>query len=113
MMWEDGSKIYLEQTCHHPPISHFLMLGPNGLYRYHGHANYKTTAGLNSFKLQNKGMRHVEFQDGTKVDYDYCFEQFSNSFFGTMRHESIGETRFWDKGNNLECVIKYGSVKKK
>jgi hypothetical protein len=26
---QDGSNIYLEQSCHHPPISHFIIEGPN------------------------------------------------------------------------------------
>jgi hypothetical protein len=25
---EDGSEIFLEQVCHHPPISYILMNGP-------------------------------------------------------------------------------------
>lgn len=33
----DGSKYYCEHTCHHPPISHFLLEHPDGLYRLHGY----------------------------------------------------------------------------
>jgi len=29
---QDGSKIYLEQSCHHPPISHFIIEGPDQNY---------------------------------------------------------------------------------
>ena len=29
---QDGAKIYLEQTSHHPPRSHCLIEGPNGNY---------------------------------------------------------------------------------
>lgn len=29
---QDGAKIYMEQTSHHPPISHTIIDGPDGLY---------------------------------------------------------------------------------
>jgi hypothetical protein len=32
---------------------------------------------------------------------------------GTVRHESIGELQFKDHTNGFECVLKFGSVKKK
>jgi hypothetical protein len=38
--WEaalpDGSRIYLEQISHHPPISAFQLQGPDGLYSFAG-----------------------------------------------------------------------------
>jgi hypothetical protein len=40
-------------------------------------------------------------------------ESYSNTFLGTIRHESIGETWFKDSTNGFECSIKYGSAKKK
>ena len=30
--WEDGSKMYMEHTCHTPPISHFFLKSSSGLY---------------------------------------------------------------------------------
>lgn len=51
MMYEDGSKIFLEQTSHHPPVSHFLMIGPYDSYKLHGFSNFTSSAGLNSLKV--------------------------------------------------------------
>jgi hypothetical protein len=51
MGYEDGSRIYLEQTSHHPPITHFLLYGPNNSFKYYGYSNFTTTAGLNSLKV--------------------------------------------------------------
>lgn len=38
--WEagapDGSRIFFEQTSHHPPVSAFQLLGPHGLYVFCG-----------------------------------------------------------------------------
>lgn len=52
MLYEDGSKIYLEQSSHHPPVTHFLLNGPNKLYKYHGYSLFSSSAGLNSLKVQ-------------------------------------------------------------
>jgi hypothetical protein len=113
MFYEDGSRIFLEQTSHHPPISHYIMYGPNNSYKYHGYSNFTSNAGLNSLKVTNKGRRFVEFSDGTKIVYNFCQESYSNSFWGTLRHESIGETTYKDLTNAYECVLKFGTVKKK
>jgi hypothetical protein len=37
----DGTKFYGEQTSHHPPITNFLLEGPNNLYRFSGFFEYK------------------------------------------------------------------------
>ena len=37
--WEDGSKMYLEHTCHTPPISHFYLKSSNGLFRVSGYVD--------------------------------------------------------------------------
>ena len=112
-VWEDGSQIYLEQTSHHPPISHFLLLGPNNSYKFYGFSNFATTAGLNSLKLENKGKRNVEFKDGFNIQFDYCYELYSNSFFGTLRHESLGEIHYKELTTGMECVLKFDGIKKK
>jgi hypothetical protein len=113
MLYEDGSKIYLEQSSHHPPISHYIMYGPNNSFKFSGFSHFTSSAGLNSLKLNNKGKRTIELNDGTKVLTTFCNEIYSNTFFGTVRHESVGEIIFKDITNGFECVLKFSSVKKK
>jgi len=113
MLWEDGSKIYLEQTSHHPPISHFYMFGPKKNYKYYGYSNYSAGAGFNSVKVHNKGKRVIEFPDGGKIQFSFGTEEYNNSFFGTIRHEAIGEIVFKDLVHGFELVLKHGSAKKK
>lgn len=44
---EDGSRFYAEQTSHHPPVTNFLFEGPDNLFRFSGHFEYKAwIAGL-------------------------------------------------------------------
>ena len=113
MLWEDGSKVYLEQTSHHPPISHYIMYGPDNSYKYYGYSNFSSSAGLNSLKVTNKGKRFAEFADGTKIAYDFCYESYSNSFWGTLRHETLGDINFVDLKNGFECKLTFNSVKRK
>jgi len=113
MVYEDGSKIYLDQTSHHPPVSHFYMVGPKNNYKYHGFALFAAGAGINSVSVKNKGKRTVEFADGQSITWNYCEESFNNTFFGTIRQESTGTITFKDQKNGFELALKLDSVKKK
>jgi hypothetical protein len=113
LAWQDGSRIYLEQTSHHPPVSNYIMYGPNNTYKFHGFSNFSSNAGLNSLTVRNKGKRIIEFPDGTIIEYSFCYESYSNTFWGTFRHESLGDIIYKDLTNGYECVVKFGSVKKK
>jgi hypothetical protein len=53
MIWDDGSKVYIEQTSHHPPVSHFYMIGPKKNYKYYGYSKFGAGAGFNSIKVNN------------------------------------------------------------
>jgi len=89
------------------------MYGPNNNYKFYGYSSFSSSAGFNSIKLYNKGKREFEFKDGTKIVTNFCMESYSNTFLGTIRHESLGETTFKDLTHGFECTIKYGSAKKK
>eukprot|EP00960_Hanusia_phi_P033181 750326-Hanusia_phi.AAC.3 len=45
--YSDGSKAYLEQTCHHPPITSFLLVGPGEVYKYSGFTEFGVGFGYN------------------------------------------------------------------
>ena len=42
--------------------------------------------------------------------FTFCSELYNNSFFGTMRHESIGEILFKDLSYGFECNLKLDSA---
>ena len=69
--YSDGSKVYLEQSSHHPPISSYEVHGPNKSYYYEGYSLFTTSAGLNSLNLQNKGRRSITFSDGLKIEVNF------------------------------------------
>ena len=113
MLWEDGSHEYVEQTCHHPPRSHFLIIGNNNKWTYSGYYDYISNGWFNSFKLTNSGSRIAEFKNtGSKIQFNYPVDNFGNTFWGTMRQESIGEITFKDLVNGYKAVIKMGPDRK-
>lgn len=69
MIWEDGSRLYLEQVSHHPPISTYYMLNSN--YKYSGFYNYSSHASLNSGRVINDGKRKLLFNDGLSVTFNF------------------------------------------
>jgi hypothetical protein len=55
----DGTQICAEQVSHHPPISYFLIVGPNNSYKFSGLYDFDISPGLNSLMMRNKGKRRL------------------------------------------------------
>mmetsp|Transcript_8977 Transcript_8977/g.17346 ORF Transcript_8977/g.17346 Transcript_8977/m.17346 type:complete len:222 (+) Transcript_8977:677-1342(+) len=110
---QDGSEFYAEQTSHHPPVTHFLVYGPENRYRCSGHYVFEAKAGLNSLKILNQGKRRVEFADGQTITINCPNESFCSTFIGTPRNEVMGTVVFIDEANNLEVIVNIGGVKGK
>ena len=70
--YSDGSLIYLEQTSHHPPISHYEIKGPNKCFYVSGYSTFKSSAGINSLTVINKGKRKIQFKDGQTIIFNPC-----------------------------------------
>ena len=54
-------KVFLEQTCHHPPISNFLIEG--NLVKIYGNFECVGKNSKNSYNIKNSGPCTVEFLD--------------------------------------------------
>mmetsp|Transcript_17499 Transcript_17499/g.27083 ORF Transcript_17499/g.27083 Transcript_17499/m.27083 type:complete len:430 (+) Transcript_17499:328-1617(+) len=105
----DGSRLYMEQSCHHPPVSAFLVESPDQAYKYHGHTTFKMGFGYNKMYVTMSGRRDVEFKDGTIIEVGYPEDRVNNLLFGEMHNESLGTQSFVDKKNKLRVVITYNS----
>jgi hypothetical protein len=58
---QDGTKIFLEQTEHHPPVSSFIFDGPNGIYKMNGWNSFIAKAWVNSATLAVEGRKEIVF----------------------------------------------------
>jgi len=73
---DDGSAVYLEQICHHPPISYIMQEGPSSCYRWYGYSSFQPKAHLNSIGLNVEGWKCFEFPDGTLIKYNNLQDTF-------------------------------------
>ena len=65
----DGGLVFMEQICHHPPISYICFDGPQNLFRFHGYSNFAVKARWNNITLEVGGKKTVEFADGTEISF--------------------------------------------
>lgn len=63
--YPEGTKVYAEQISHHPPISYFLVYGPQDSYVYSGYYDIDVKAGLNSMNIINNGKRLITYNTHT------------------------------------------------
>lgn len=64
--FSDGSKLYMEHTSHHPPISNFYIDTTYGAKMY-GRFEQIADMGRNSMELIYRGPYNIQFSDGAKV----------------------------------------------
>ena len=50
--YADGSKVYMEQVTHHPPVSYFYFEGPNASYRFYAHTSFSARPSMNSLNVK-------------------------------------------------------------
>jgi hypothetical protein len=95
--------VYLEQTSHHPPISHYYVKNPN--FVSYGYINIEPSTGPNTLTADNKGLRIVKLNDGTT--YQIKMPKFY------MTGLSVGN-RFVNFVGNLvvEDIVKYTNLDK-
>lgn len=103
----------MEQTSHHPPITHMLIEGANKSYRVTGWSTYVIKSGLNSATLAADGHKKVTFYDGQTITYSNPGDLFYNLFMGTMGHQITGKLDFVDKENDIFGTYTFGNVKRK
>lgn len=105
----DGTKLFVEQTSHHPPRSHFIADGPNDSFSMQGWLEYAIFAGLQSSNVNCLGYKQANFPDGTKIVWNYNNDYFTGLFMGTMNHKCTGQVNFSDQKNGLKGFYRYGA----
>lgn len=108
---EDGTQIYCEQTCHHPPISHILIIGPDNLYEFSMYTGYSAKAGWNSVKVNVIGNKTIKFRDGTKITWNNMEDQINSTLYGTMVRQVVGRQDYKDETNHITAYIETGAKK--
>jgi len=94
-----NSNYYLEQTCHHPPVSNFYITGEN--YKIYGYNESEASTGANSVKAYYKGNFIVEFSDGTKNKIIFPTFKVDGTMAGTRAIKFRGVLQVIDEKNDL------------
>lgn len=109
----DGSNLYLEQICHHPPISFICHEGPEKLYRWSGYSSFTSRVHMNSIDLDVMGGKTITFKDGGKITYSPHQDKFYNSLWGTLTHCLCGTCDFEDAEHGITAQYTIGTKKGK
>lgn len=104
---QDGAKIYLEQTSHHPPASHYLIEGPNDNYKVSGYLEFAINSGLTSAKVTCKGHKLVEFKDGHSIKFNHNDDSIYGLFMGSFGHQIVGKVEFQDQQNDIKAFLQF------
>ena len=105
----DGTRLFLEQTSHHPPRSHFLAEGPDGNFKMNGYLEVAIFAGLSSSDVIVAGYKEVFFKDGGHIRWNQNNDNFSGIFFGNLTHRLKGKIVFTDAEHDLVGFYEYNS----
>ncbi len=106
----NGCPIYIEQVCHHPPITSYLFVGRG--YRLYGTAAIKIDIGLNNAKGYSELSHTIEFDDGHKIEFIFPKLLIGGMLFGERTFNFEGRTFTYDSKNKLFADIYFGQTKK-
>lgn len=93
-MFKDGTMYYCEHTSHHPPISHYLLEGPNEIYKMSGYYEFIGKMGGNSLTSGLRGPCKLEFKDGTVIRFNAPDFKLSGTVMGERTIECVGSLVF-------------------
>jgi len=105
---KDGTTLYCEQISHHPPVSAYLLIGPNRSYKLYGTGELEVKMnGFNNIIGRRIGKTTIEFQDGTKIVYTNPDTRIDGLLVGDRRYSYIRTCVFLDKKNQLSAEVTF------
>ena len=105
---DDGTKIWLEQTCHHPPITSWYMVGPSDLYTFYGHGQIIAgLSGANTIKAGKKGKHIIVFHNGDVIEYQAPDMRISGVILGQRNVNFYGSFEINDLKNKLAMRVTF------
>lgn len=97
--------LYLEQSCHHPPIYHFYQIGKH--FKAYGYQQPQASTGANSVSATTLGTYTVEFEDGIKHLIYPCNLMMNGTLMGDRTYAIIGKFYIIDQINGFISYIEF------
>lgn len=110
-MFADGTKYYCEHTSHHPPITHFLVEGPENSFRMHGYYEFIGNMGKNNLTSGLRGPIVVEFPDGGHLRFNVLDWRLGGTIVGDRTIELTGSLVVEDFQNMIKSVVVVSTYK--
>jgi uncharacterized protein YbgA (DUF1722 family) len=116
--WEDGSHMYMEHTCHTPPISHLYLKSSNDLFTVSGYIDMEMggimkTMLTNTMQIIPKGRITVNLpMTKQKIDFQFPKITMGGALWGERYMYFSDHMKFEDRANNLKCVIAFANNRK-
>ena len=109
----DGTKVLVEHTSHHPPMTHFFVQGPSASYKMYGHYIYRVRMSGNTLDGQQEGPNIVEFPSGQKIVFRYPKIKIHGMLFGKRMIYPSGTMTFEDEQSRLRALVVFNFGKKR
>lgn len=102
---EDGSKVFMEQTEHHPPTFNFNLIGPEGHFQFNGfgtvHAHLES---INVIKGGRSGTNILKFDNGDLFSLTNLQTRINGVVMGDRTYNYYGDLIIKDYTNKIECI---------
>ena len=107
----DGSRAYMEQISHHPPVSAYQIIGPERSYHFYGHSQPRVAYKMNGITTSAVGERALEFLDGTHIKVTFPEYNIRNLVSSsTTKADISGIVEFEDVTNGLIVTLRIAAV---
>jgi len=106
--YSDGTKIFMEHTSHHPPISNYLIEGPpESNYKLYGNNEFvgKIMNRGNILSVLFKGPNTIEFPDGEKITFYNHVNKVKGLMWGDKLISMDGTLTVVSEDSDLKVVI--------
>ena len=101
----DGSRLYIEQTEHHPPTFNFNVVGPNKHFEYNGFGTINAHLdNINMIKGERVGKILLKFDDGSLFTFTALYTRINGIIMGDRIYNYYGDLIIKDYKNKIECI---------
>jgi hypothetical protein len=109
--FSDGSKLYMEHTSHHPPISNFYIATSYGA-KVHGRFEQVADMGANSMDIIYRGPLNIQFSDGKRVTLFYPVAHTTGVVWSSRTFRFDKRGCFVDPENQIKGYFEMGEILK-
>jgi len=106
--YADGTMVYCEQSCHHPPVSMYHVTASDNSWHYYGYGAWTASFRGNAIKGLQKGPNFVEFPAyESQISFNLPEAWVRGMLYGQRLIEYDGRVDFVDEKNGLRCELQF------